>query len=202
MARKEKIIRSQPNKEIMPQVHKENPHKANCKCSFCSSGTQYHKPNCKCFCCRGRRGERFGEKKRKRKNKNDGGSKEGAQLRLVRESQPPPSEKGEFMGNNFNLEGKVNNNLDKTQLQKLIGELREKVLKEIAASRSHYKLALSADRKNAKSRVLKEVALSRFYFDSALDDNKKIEQCEERLAEMGFYPRGENKGEWLKGVNR
>ena len=52
--------------------------------------------------------------------------------------------------------------LDSVQLKKLIGELREKIIKEIAKSRYHYEGAISAD--------------------------KRKERAENRLAELGFYP--------------
>lgn len=64
--------------------------------------------------------------------------------------------------------------LDSVQLQKLISELREKIITQIAKSRFHFEGALAADKKKAK--------------------------CEERLYEMGYYPRKEHKEDkasWL-----
>ena len=68
--------------------------------------------------------------------------------------------------------------LDSTQLQKLISELREEIIKEIAKSRFHYELAIGAEKRKARA--------------------------EERLAELGFYPikeHKEDKASWLKSVN-
>lgn len=61
-------------------------------------------------------------------------------------------------------------NLDPEQLQKLISELREKIIKEVAQSRFHFELAFSFEKKKARA--------------------------EERLAELGFYPdkRGKKNG--------
>ncbi len=60
-------------------------------------------------------------------------------------------------------DGRIANNLDKEDLQKLIGELREKTLKEIGRSRLHYELAIAAD--------------------------KKRERCEQRLSELKYEPK-------------
>lgn len=139
-------------------------HKADCQCPFCIGGLKYHKLNCKCMIC-------------KRKNKFNGGSKEGASPRLVRQSQLPPFSKGAFMAHEFK-DGRIET-LDSIQLQKLIGELREKIIKEIAKCRFHFEGALTAEKRKAK--------------------------CEERLAELGYYPIREAKKDnenWLRSMNR
>lgn len=64
------------------------------------------------------------------------------------------------MGNADGVDGRINNNCDTEQLQKLIEELREK--------------------------IIKEVGLSRFHFGRAFNYEKKMKQCEDRLSELKF----------------
>ena len=70
--------------------------------------------------------------------------------------------KGGVMGNENGVDGRVNFNHDTEQLRKLISELREK--------------------------IIKEVALSRFHFEKAFSFEKKMKQCEARLSELKYEP--------------
>lgn len=65
------------------------------------------------------------------------------------------------MGNSEGLDGRIDY-IDTKQLEKLIGQLREKVIHQVAQSRYHYELAIGTEKRLKKA----EARLSELRFET------------------------------------
>ena len=99
------------------------------------------------------------------------------------------------MGSVDGVDGRINF-IDIGQLEELIFQLREKVIKKIAKVRFHNDLAMDAEKRlkgaekllseELRKEILRQLSCSRHHYQLAITADKRLKEAEDRLSELRF----------------